>query len=100
MQSMLCPAGEVDSGLAEGGSLESVSTAFYVPSKGQRQTPAHEEGMGKTRRRKGEFHCAAVKPLKSPPTSVIYGKEARGKPLLLTKSIQDLIKGERKNRES
>lgn len=98
---MLCPAGEVDSGLAEGGGLEGVSTALDVPSKGQRQTPAHGGGYGEDETQKGRvLDCASVKPLKSPPTSVIYGKEARGKPLLLTKSIQDLIKGERKNRES
>ena len=41
----------------------------------------------------------AVKPLQSPLTNLIHGKEARGKAQLLTKSVQGLSKGE-KNKDS
>lgn len=39
--------------------------------------------------------CVVGKPLKSPLTGGIHGKEARGKPLLQTKSRQGLLKGVR-----
>lgn len=41
----------------------------------------------------------AVKPLQSPLTNLIHGKEARGKAQLLTKSVQGLSK-EEKNKDS
>lgn len=39
--------------------------------------------------------CVVGKPLKSPLTGGVHGKEARGKPLLQTKSRQGLLTGAR-----